>query len=81
MGDFIRRFDLGHIRQLDSVNAQAFSKVYSASEKPFALAMDIDSTLDEVYETRKEGAKWAYTGIRALNRQRGTRIRWLDWLG
>jgi hypothetical protein len=67
MGDFLRRFDLGHIRQLDSVNAQAFSKVYSASEKPFALTMDIDSTLDEVYGTRKEGAKWAYTGIRALN--------------
>ena len=25
MGDFLRRFDLGHIRQLDSVNAQAFN--------------------------------------------------------
>jgi hypothetical protein len=67
MGDFLRRFNLGHIRQLDSVNAQAFSKVYSVSEKPFALTMDIDSTLDEVYGTKKEGAKWAYTGIRALN--------------
>lgn len=67
MGDFLRRFDLGHIRQLDSVNAQAFNKVYSVSEKLFALTMDIDSTLDEVHGAKKEGAKWTYTGIRALN--------------
>ena len=67
MGDFLRRFDLGHIRQLDSVNAQAFNKVYSASKKLFAITMDIDSTLDEVHGTKKEGAKWTYTGIRALN--------------
>jgi hypothetical protein len=67
MGDFLRRFALGHIRQLDSVNAQAFNKVYSASKKLFAITMDIDSTLDEVHGTKKEGAKWTYTGIRALN--------------
>jgi hypothetical protein len=67
MGDFLRRFDLGHIRQLDSVNAQAFNKVYSASEKLFAITMDIDSTLNEVHGTKKEGARWTYTGIRALN--------------
>jgi len=67
MGDFLRRFDLGHIRQLDSVNAQAFNKIYSASEKLFAITMDIDSTLDEVHGTKKEGAKWTYTGIKALN--------------
>jgi hypothetical protein len=67
MGDFLRRFDLGHIRQLDSVNAQAFNKIYSISEKLFAITMDIDSTLDEVHGTKKEGAKWTYTGMRALN--------------
>jgi hypothetical protein len=67
MGDFLRRFNLGHIRQIDSVNAQAFTKVYCASEKLFAITMDIDSTLDEVHGTKKEGAKWTYTGIRALN--------------
>lgn len=67
MGDFLRRFDLGHIRQLESVNTQAFGKVYKATEKMTTITMDIDSTLDEVHGSKKEGAKWAYTGIRALN--------------
>lgn len=67
MGDFLRRFDLGHIRQLESVNTQAFTKVYTCTEKMATITMDIDSTLDEVHGSNKEGAKWAYTGIRALN--------------
>ncbi len=67
MGDFLRRFNLGHIRQLESVNTQAFTKVYTASEKMRAITMDIDSTLDEVHGSKKEGAQWAYAGIRALN--------------
>jgi hypothetical protein len=45
MGDFLRRFNLGHIRQLESVNAQAFSKVYAATEKMSTITIDIDSTL------------------------------------
>jgi hypothetical protein len=67
MGDFLRRFNLGHIRQLEGVNAQTFHKVYLAAEKMFAITLDIDSSLNEVHGTKKEGAKWAYTGIRAFN--------------
>jgi hypothetical protein len=33
MGDFLRRFNLGHIRQLESVITQAFRKVYSSTER------------------------------------------------
>jgi len=67
MGDFLRRFDLGHIRQLESVIAQAFRKVYATTDKMSTITIDIDSTLDEVHGSKKEGAQWAYTGIRALN--------------
>jgi hypothetical protein len=67
MGDFLRRFDLGHIRQLESVHTQSFSKVYAASERMATITMDIDSTLDEVHGSKREGAQWTYTGIRALN--------------
>jgi hypothetical protein len=67
MGDFLRRFDLGHIRQLESVNTQSFGKVYAASERMSTITIDIDSTLDEVHGSKKEGARWTYTGIRALN--------------
>ena len=62
-----RRFDLGHIRQLESVNTESFRKVYAASERMSTITMDIDSTLDEVHGSKEEGAQWAYTGIRALN--------------
>ncbi|MBZ0157378.1 MAG: transposase [Alphaproteobacteria bacterium] len=67
MGDFLRRFDLCHIRQLESVNAQALRKVYDASQHMPAITLDIDSTLDEVQGSQRQGAKWAYTGIRALH--------------
>ncbi len=67
MGDFLRRFNLGHIRQLESVNTESLRKVYTASERMSTITMDIDSTLDEVHGRKKEGAHWAYTGVKALN--------------
>ena len=67
MGDFLRRFNMGHIRQLESVITRAFHKVYSSGERMKTITMDIDSTLDEVFGTKRQGAHWAYTGIRALN--------------
>jgi len=67
MGDFLRRFDLGHIRQLESVHAQALRKVYDSSQRMPTITLDIDSTLNEIHGSKKQGAKWAYTGIRALH--------------
>jgi hypothetical protein len=80
MGDFLRRFDLGHIRQLESVITRAFHTVYRNSEKMPVLTLDIDSTLDEVHGSKKEGARWAYTGIRALNPIMGFVRETGDWL-
>lgn len=67
MGDFLRRFSLGHIRQLESVITECFRRVYGTSGKTAALTLDIDSTLDEVHGGKKEGARMTYKGIRALN--------------
>jgi len=67
MGDFLRRFNLGHIRQLESVITESFHRVYRASGKMETITLDIDSTLDEVYGSKKEGARMAYTGFYALN--------------
>jgi hypothetical protein len=67
MGDFLRRFNLGHIRQLESVITQAFRKVYTGTERLDTITLDIDSTLDEVHGSMKQGARWAYTGIKALH--------------
>ncbi|MDA8170881.1 MAG: IS1380 family transposase [Nitrospiraceae bacterium] len=80
MGDFLRRFDLGHIRQLESVLTRAFRTVYANGERMQAITIDIDSTLDEVHGSKKEGAKWAYTGIRALHPIMGFIRETGDWL-
>jgi len=80
MGDFLRRFNLGHIRQLESVITQSFRKVYTVSDKMGVITLDVDSTLDEVHGSKKEGARMAYTGIRALNPLMGFIRENGDWL-
>ena len=79
MGDFLRRFTLGHIRQLESVLAECFRRVYRAEPKRPSLTVDIDSTLDEVFG-HQQGARMAYTGIRALNPLMGFIRETGDWL-
>ena len=79
MGDFLRRFNLGHIRQLESVLAECFRRVYRAEPKRPSLTVDIDSTLDEVFG-HQQGARMAYTGIRALNPLMGFIRETGDWL-
>lgn len=79
MGDFLRRFNLGHIRQLESVLAECFRRVYRAEPKRCSLTVDIDSTLDEVFG-HQQGARMAYTGIRALNPLMGFIRETGDWL-
>ncbi|MBP8985270.1 MAG: IS1380 family transposase [Syntrophobacterales bacterium] len=80
MGDFLRRFSLGHIRQLESVVAECFRRVYTASGKMPSLTLDIDSTLDEVHGSKREGARMTYKGIRALNPLMGFVRETGDWL-
>lgn len=80
MGDFLRRFSLGHIRQLESVIAEWFRRVYTASGKMPSLTLDIDSTLDEVHGSKREGARMTYKGIRALNPLMGFVRETGDWL-
>lgn len=79
MGDFLRRFTLGHIRQLEGVLAECFRRVYAAEPKRPCLTLDIDSTLDEVFG-HQQGARMAYTGIRALNPLMGFIRETGDWL-
>jgi len=79
MGDFLRRFNLGHIRQLESVLAECFRRVYRAEPKRCSLTVDIDSTLDEVFG-HQQGVRMAYTGIRALNPLMGFIRETGDWL-
>lgn len=79
MGDFLRRFNLGHIRQLESVLSECLRRVYGTEAKRGSITLDIDSTLDEVFG-HKQGARMAYTGIRALNPLMGFIRDTGDWL-
>jgi hypothetical protein len=67
MGDFLRRCTLGHLRQLEHVLTESLRTVYRASAKLPVITLDIDSTLDEVYGRTRQGARTAYTGIRAYH--------------
>lgn len=80
MGDFLRRFNLGHIRQLEKVITEAFHKVYKAEGKREEITIDIDSTIDEVHGVKKDGARYGYTGVRALNPLMGFIRETGDWL-
>lgn len=60
MGDFLRRFNLGHIKQLEKSIKNLVAKVYQ-NEIEETATLDMDSSIFKV-ESKKEGADLAYNG-------------------
>lgn len=60
-GDFLRRFNLGHIKQLEKSIKNLGAKIYQNEIEGIAT-LDMDSSVFEV-ESKKEGADWAYNGV------------------
>ena len=56
MGTFLRSFTFGHVRQLDSVIDTALSRTWTMGAGPgdTRLVIDIDSTICEVHDTKKQ---------------------------
>ena len=69
IGTFLRSFSWGHARQLDAVSGQALQRAYKAGAGPGdgPLTIDVDSTICEVYGTRKQGAAFGHTGVRGYH--------------
>jgi Transposase DDE domain group 1 len=69
IGTFLRSFSWGHARQLDAVSGQALQRAYKAGAGPGAapLTIDVDSTICEVYGTRKQGAEFGHTKVRGYH--------------
>lgn len=74
LGQFLRSFKFGHVRQFDAVAARAL--VNLADEVPGlvdveaeTVYLDIDDTVKAVYGVTKQGAEHGYTKIRGLNAQ------------
>jgi hypothetical protein len=69
IGTFLRSFSFGHARQLDAVSGQALQRAWQQGAGPGAgpLTIDVDSTICEVYGTRKQGAAFGHTGVRGYH--------------
>jgi hypothetical protein len=69
IGTFMRAFSFGHIRQLDSVSDAALSRAWAMGAGPGnnRLVIDIDSTICEVYGSKKQGANYGYTKCRCYH--------------
>ena len=65
LGTFLRAFTFGHVRQLDSVLAEALRRAWSLGAGPGSaqMVMDLDSTICEVCGKAKDGAGYGYTHV------------------
>jgi hypothetical protein len=69
IGTFLRSFSFGHARQLDAVSGRALQRAWQQGVGPAdgPLTIDVDSTLCEVYGTRKQGAAFGHTKVRGYH--------------
>ena len=65
-GDFLRRFTLGHIRQLEKVMKKTFLKVARWMPHTTQVTLDLDSSLFGVHG-KQQGAQWSYKNIRGFH--------------
>jgi len=65
LGTFLRRFDFGHVRQLDKLAEALLSCAWSLGAGPGAAPMtiDLDSTICPVHGDHKQGASYGYTKV------------------
>jgi hypothetical protein len=61
LGTFLRAFAFGHIRQLDTVIAEAIRRAWSLGVGPGPEPLIMDSTICEVHGKHKQGAAYGYT--------------------
>jgi hypothetical protein len=75
IGSWLRRFDFGHIRQLDRLAEHALTAAWAAGLGPGAqsLTIDIDSTICEAHGYAKQGASFGYTRVRGFHPLLATR--------
>lgn len=69
LGTFLRAFTFGHVRQLDRVLGEAFTRAWRAGAGPGdeRLVVDVDSFVGEVHGYEKEGVGFGYTKRRGYH--------------
>jgi hypothetical protein len=65
LGTFLRKFDFGHVRQLDRLAEALLARAWAMGTGPGAAPMtiDVDSTICEVHGKQKQGAAYGYTKV------------------
>ncbi len=71
LGQFLRAFRFGHVRQLDAVASRfltglAAQTPVTSGVEDYAL-LDVDDTIVEVHGYAKQGSGYGYSGVRGLN--------------
>jgi hypothetical protein len=70
LGTFLRSFAWGHFRKLDAVSRHLLARAWGAGAGPGSapLTIDLDSTICETYDLKKEGAlHHGYTKVRGYH--------------
>ena len=65
VGNFLRAFTFGHVRQLEAVVGETLRRAWAmgAGPGPDRLVIDVDSTVCEVEGAHKQGAAYGYTKV------------------
>jgi hypothetical protein len=75
LGTFLRKFDFGHVRQLDRLAEALLARAWAMGAGPSSAPMtiDVDSTICEVHGKQKQGAAYGYTKVLAYHPPLATR--------
>ncbi len=66
-GETLRKFSLGHIKQVESVTGEALLRVESLLGGSEPITLDLDSSIFEVHGYFKEGARYGYTHVKGFH--------------
>ena len=73
VGTWLRSFRWHNVRQLDVVSRELLARLWQAGAGPSDLAapmtIDLDSTIVQVHDRTKQGAKYGYTKVLGLHPQ------------
>lgn len=62
-GETLRKFTIGHIKQVERVNANALGRTADQISGSRPITLDVDSSIFEVHGYLKEGARYGYTRV------------------
>jgi hypothetical protein len=66
-GEFLRKFTVGHIKQVERVMQHALLRCAELVGGAQPITLDLDSSIIEIFGYLKEGARYGYTGVKGLH--------------